>query len=204
MSKIWFDGSIQFKKGEYVDQFGQELIVEGEWLNGVPHGLCIVEGDSLRGIIAFTKGRYDGQPMWVEDKGDRTRISYQYFDPIQAKGLMRFYKNDSNEPRSHQTSTTQKIPTPGWLHKILKIEPVQGKRLKQFFDNGDVREVLQETQIGWQWRLKEDGTHDKYELAVKYVPVCQGDKEGESEENGLGTNLEKTIVETFLCNEKLY
>ena len=43
MSKIWFDGSIQFKKEQFVDQFGQELTVEGEWLNGVPHGVCIVE-----------------------------------------------------------------------------------------------------------------------------------------------------------------
>jgi hypothetical protein len=62
---------------------------------------------------------------------------------------MRFYKNDSEEPRSHLTSTKHKMPTPGWMHKILKIDQLQGKHLKQFFDNGDVREVLQETQIGW-------------------------------------------------------
>ncbi len=62
--------------------------------------------------------------------------------------------------------------------------------------------MFNETQIGWQWRLKKDGTHDKYELAVKYVPVYKGKNEEENQEDG--ANLEKTIVETLLCNEKLY
>ena len=35
---------LQFKKDTYyVDFIIGEYTVEGEWLNGVPHGICIVE-----------------------------------------------------------------------------------------------------------------------------------------------------------------
>jgi hypothetical protein len=42
VSIIKNDGTMQFKKDKYKYQ-GLEYTVEGEWLNGVPHGVCIVE-----------------------------------------------------------------------------------------------------------------------------------------------------------------
>ena len=42
VSSIKCDGSMQFKKDTQIED-GEEWTVEGEWLNGVPHGVCIVE-----------------------------------------------------------------------------------------------------------------------------------------------------------------
>ena len=46
-----------FKKDKFNDEDCKECTVEGEWLDGVPHGICIVENDDGRGIITFTKGK---------------------------------------------------------------------------------------------------------------------------------------------------
>jgi hypothetical protein len=35
-------GTMQFKKDKYFCN-EKEYTVEGEWLNGVPHGVCIIE-----------------------------------------------------------------------------------------------------------------------------------------------------------------
>ena len=43
--------------------------MEGEWLNGKPHGICIVKNKRLRGIMTFTHGKTDG-PAWIDD-GDK-------------------------------------------------------------------------------------------------------------------------------------
>jgi hypothetical protein len=49
MSQIWFDGKIQFKKDKFIVD-GKENTVEGEWLNGKPHGICIFENEKYRGV----------------------------------------------------------------------------------------------------------------------------------------------------------
>ena len=48
-SDIKFDGKMQFKKDKYIHD-GEEYTVEGEWLNGVPHGVCIIESVNIRGV----------------------------------------------------------------------------------------------------------------------------------------------------------
>ena len=48
-SDIKFDGKMQFKKDKYI-LYGKEHTVEGEWLNGVPHGVCIFESKDIRGV----------------------------------------------------------------------------------------------------------------------------------------------------------
>ena len=65
MSQIWFDGKIQFKKDKF-NFLGVQTTVEGEWLNGKPHGICIIENESARGVYTFTHGKPDGGPCWVE------------------------------------------------------------------------------------------------------------------------------------------
>jgi hypothetical protein len=47
---------MQFKKDKY--KIGHtEYTVEGEWLNGVQHGLCILESQYGRGVHTFTHGK---------------------------------------------------------------------------------------------------------------------------------------------------
>jgi hypothetical protein len=36
------------------------MTVEGEWLNGVPHGVCIVDSENFRGITTFSSGIEQG------------------------------------------------------------------------------------------------------------------------------------------------
>lgn len=59
---------------------GQELTVEGEWLNGVPHGICIFEHKEYRGINTFNYGKVDGGPVWFEIKESGDRLSLEYGD----------------------------------------------------------------------------------------------------------------------------
>ena len=45
-----------FKKDTYnVDGMG-EWVVEGEWLEGKPHGVCIYDNEYERGVATFTRG----------------------------------------------------------------------------------------------------------------------------------------------------
>ena len=52
---------MQFKKDNHIED-GIEYTVEGEWLNGVPHGVCIVDSKYTRGVITFTHGKRQGGP----------------------------------------------------------------------------------------------------------------------------------------------
>ncbi len=44
-----------FKKDTY-----DEFTVEGEWLDGVPHGICIYDGKEVRGVMTFVHGEVEG------------------------------------------------------------------------------------------------------------------------------------------------
>jgi hypothetical protein len=59
---------MQFMKDKYIVLGDVECTVEGEWLNGVPHGVCIYETEYTRGIMTFTHGKIHGGPSWREDK----------------------------------------------------------------------------------------------------------------------------------------
>jgi hypothetical protein len=65
-------GTMQFKKDKYIYN-DIEYTVEGEWLNGVPHGVCIIETEDRRGVYTFTQGKTIGGPAWWEMKQDGTR-----------------------------------------------------------------------------------------------------------------------------------
>ena len=72
-SKIRSDGTFQFKKDTYEKEIYDQtkFTVEGEWLNGKPHGICIVTNRKMRGIMTFTHGEPDG-PAWL-DEGEEMR-----------------------------------------------------------------------------------------------------------------------------------
>jgi hypothetical protein len=89
VSEIKNDGTMQFKKDKYlVDE--KEFTVEGEWVNGVPHGVCIVETEDYRGVQTFTHGKEHGGPGWREHN-DGTRKSWEYESNGELKGVYRTY-----------------------------------------------------------------------------------------------------------------
>ena len=69
--------------------------MEGEWLNGVPHGVCIVESQDHRGVSTFTHGKQHGGPGWQENKKDGTRRSWEINDNGETKGVFREYYSDT-------------------------------------------------------------------------------------------------------------
>ncbi len=96
--------------------------MEGEWLNGLPHGICIIEDQEGRGVTTFVHGKING-PSWVELKEDGTRTSFEYMNEYdgEPKGFFRGYASDKST--SHVDSTTNQIPTPGWMQRIIKVDP---------------------------------------------------------------------------------
>ncbi len=60
IGKIKYDGGIIFKKDIFVNDDWHYGTVEGEWLDGVPHGICIVDNKSYRGVITFVHGKMIG------------------------------------------------------------------------------------------------------------------------------------------------
>ena len=87
-------GTMQFKKNKYIYE-EEEYTIEGEWLNGVPHGVCIIETEKRRGVYTFTHGESNGGPAWWEMKQDGTRVSFEYDDNGEPKGIYRWYYSDS-------------------------------------------------------------------------------------------------------------
>ncbi len=93
-SDIKFDGKMQFKKDKYT--YNEiEYTVEGEWLNGVPHGVCIIDRADIRGVYTFTQGIPNGGPSWWENKEDGMRISKEFVNENdENEGIFRLYYSD--------------------------------------------------------------------------------------------------------------
>ena len=94
------------------------MTVEGEWLNGVPNGVCIVESDKLRGIVTFTNGKAAGGPIWYEDKtrgGVRVSVEFSGQEG-KPQGIQRVYGND--KAVGNVDSMMMKMDTPGWMKQI--------------------------------------------------------------------------------------
>ncbi len=94
-SKIWCDGKIQFKKDKY-EFDGMKMEVEGEWLDGKPHGMCIFNiekqsefDEGQRGVLIFTHGNPVEAPCWVENKKDKSRASFETFFGKGENGIAR-------------------------------------------------------------------------------------------------------------------
>ena len=86
---------MQFKKDKYLVGEKEEFTVEGEWLNGVPHGVCIVETEDFIGVQTYTHGKDDGGPGWQEFKNDGTRKSWEYESNGEIKAVFRTYHSDT-------------------------------------------------------------------------------------------------------------
>ena len=71
-------------------------MVEGEWLNGVPHGICIVEDHQARGVLVFTHGNPKGAPGWIENKAEEAILSFEKGNEPGNRGIIRMYENLKN------------------------------------------------------------------------------------------------------------
>jgi hypothetical protein len=69
-------------------------MIEGEWLNGVPHGICIIENDKARGVVTYTHGKGHGGPQWIQSKETGQRLSVEYNNDGKSQGIVRNYCND--------------------------------------------------------------------------------------------------------------
>jgi hypothetical protein len=92
-SDIKFDGKMQFKKDKYI-LYGKEYTIEGEWLNGAPHGVCIIESKDIRGVYTLTHGKPQGGPVWWENKDGGRRVSCEYYHNGDIKGIHRVYYSE--------------------------------------------------------------------------------------------------------------
>jgi hypothetical protein len=136
LSKIKYDGSIQFKKDTHV-YYGEKYTIEGEWLNGVPHGICIIENENMRGVFTFNKGKTDGGPIWYEMKASGHRLSLEYGDIEYKnhKGYFRSYNSDRS-----MSNLDSKSAKPGYLNSIGRIKEKTELNGKVFCENGDIKE----------------------------------------------------------------
>lgn len=143
--------------------------------------------------MTYTNGYTYGGPYWFEQKKDGTRYSYEYSDETHI-GISRVYNNDKDT--INISSTTNKQLAPGWLYFIENNRGKLGKVVKNFQHDGNIMEVECDGNGKpiniFEWKLKEDGTHDKIK---KEIVVRK--KEGSEEEY-------KEVIETFICNEKNY
>ncbi len=104
--------------------------MEGEWLNGVPHGICIVESEGVRGVTILNNGKPNNLPAWLEFKENGSRASSQYSDEINPKGFIRFYNSDKDTYNIRSTSEKQLVP--GWLNTFACNKGKKGIFIKTF------------------------------------------------------------------------
>ncbi len=68
--------------------------MEGPWINDKPHGLCIFEGEDLRGVGTFTHGELHGGPYWNEYISAGVRVTLESTRYGERVGIRRLYHSD--------------------------------------------------------------------------------------------------------------
>ena len=87
--------------------------MEGPWVDGKPHGICILEAEKGRGVGTFTHGELHGGPCWKQDIEDGKRVTIESMRHGKPVGTMREYNND--EQSDIVNDKKNKTPTPGWM-----------------------------------------------------------------------------------------
>jgi hypothetical protein len=98
-SKIRHDGTLQFKEDAYeIRLYGKinKILVHGEWLNGKPHGICIVRKRHFIGIMTFTNGVNNG-PGWIDGGNAWSFSKYDNREEGFDFGLVRYYNGENCE-----------------------------------------------------------------------------------------------------------
>jgi hypothetical protein len=175
-------GNFAFKKAKHpVEWFGGDCEVEGPWVDGKPHGLCIVQGEHERGVGTFTHGQLHGGPFWLQDN-DGYRNTYESMRHEQPVGIKRWYY--SNEHSCIANDKKNETPTPGWMFAMRQDMNKDIAYGKWFYSDGSIQEGDMDRGgdliNGFRWELKDDKSHDKFKVTDE-----------EEEEN------------VFICNEKI-
>ena len=177
-----FSDKFVFKKAKHPVKFlGGDYEVEGPWVDGKPHGVCIVEGQYTRGVGTFTHGQLHGGPCWrhwIEYGGRDTLESMRHGQPV---GIGRGYRSDKQSCIVNDKKN--KTPTPGWMGAMRQDESKDIAYGKYFNIYGSIQEGDMDKGYGlingFRWELKDDKSHDKFKVTDK-------------------------VKGAFICNEKLY
>jgi hypothetical protein len=70
----------------------EETSVEGPWVDGKPHGLCIFERKREMGILTFTHGKVHGGPGWTQDSDKR--VTFESVINGEPSGIVKLYCSD--------------------------------------------------------------------------------------------------------------
>ena len=112
--------------------------MEGPWVDGKPHGLCIVEGERARGVGTFTHGQLHGGPCWRQDS-DGWRYTYESMRHGQPVGIKRAYRSDKHSCIVNDKKN--ETPTPGWMYFMRQDESKDIAYGKYFNgNNGSIEE----------------------------------------------------------------
>jgi hypothetical protein len=138
--------------------FGGDCDVEGPWVDGKPHGLCIVQGELERGVATFTHGQLHGGPCWMQDIEYGWRYTYESMRHGQPVGIWREYRSDKRECIVNDKKN--KTPTPGWMYHMRQDVSKDIAYGKYFYDNGSIEEGDMDQGCnlinGFRWELKDD------------------------------------------------
>lgn len=146
----------------------------------------------------------DGGPGWIEFSETGIRHSFEYADSESQvfKGCFRAYNSDKST--TNVKSTEEKISTPGWLNTLGNFEEYKPLSGKVFSDNGHILEGLfgiserleRPTQKeGVMWKLKEDGSYDKFKVEVE--------REEKEATEIIKRDTGEFEIRTFIRNEKI-
>ena len=105
-----------FKKDTYKVKGMEEWVVEGEWLEGKPHGVCIYDGKNSKGVATFTRGQLHGGPRWGESKILGSRYSSECI--MDGKGVVVYREYNSDKQTSNVSDNENNTPTPGWMGRV--------------------------------------------------------------------------------------
>jgi hypothetical protein len=155
--------------------------VEGPWVDGKPHGLCIVEGEAWRGVGTFTHGQLHGGPCWYQNIINGARGTFESMRHGRPVGIERRYHSDKHS--CIMNDKKNKTPTPGWMFYMRQDESKVIAYGKWFKDDGNFQEgdIDKRGNLinGYVWELKDDKSHDKFMVTDK-------------------------VKGALICNEKLY
>jgi hypothetical protein len=104
-----------FKKAKHPVGFFDvgDCDVEGPWVDGKPHGLCIVETERYRGVGTFTHGQLHGGPCWKQAIRGEWRGTYESMRHGWPVGIRREYRSD--EYSCIVNDKKNNTLTPGWM-----------------------------------------------------------------------------------------
>jgi NAD-dependent dihydropyrimidine dehydrogenase PreA subunit len=112
--------------------------VEGPWVDGKPHGLCIIEAEGYRGVGTFTHGHLHGGPCWLQGISSGRRYTYESFSHGHPVGIRREYCSDKESCIFNDKKS--ETATPGWMFYMRQDESKDVALGKYFIYDGSIEQ----------------------------------------------------------------